>query len=311
MLTIFTIPKTFEDKHIRIIQENALKSWQALGKGIKVVLIGNDEGVAKTARRLGLIHLPFVAVNQHGTPLLNSAFDLARNVTKNKYLCYINADILLLSGFLNIFKYIPKRKFLVVGQRWDLDIKKHIDFKDKNWQEKIREKLKKEGKIHRSLGKAGSDYFIFEKNSFTRLPAFAVGRVGWDNWVIYKARHDKMKVIDATPLIRIIHQDHDYLHQINRGKDKRGSAEGSRNIALAGGEKHLFNLEDCNFKLTKKGLKKNIPSFWQILKYIKNTPEILPGKNYFWWLFKPLAGLLLWFKKAIISLVVLAYKNFK
>jgi len=260
MLTIFTIPKPFINKHICTIQTNAIKSWLELPK-VEVFLVGNDPGVIQVAKELKVKHIPLVAVNQYGTPLLNSAFDLVRFKTKNKILCYLNADVILLSDFMRIFKLLPKRNFLVVGQRWDLDIKKLIDFIQTDWEDRLKKNLTRKGQLHRSRGKAGSDYFIFHKGSFKELPAFAVGRVGWDNWMIYKARKQGMFVIDASPLVKVIHQNHGYAHQINKGKNKRISPEGKKNIQLAGGKDRLFNLQDTNWQLSKKGLRKKRTSF--------------------------------------------------
>jgi hypothetical protein len=309
MLTIFTIPKPFVNKHISIIQENAIKSWKFLSKNIDVVLIGNDKGVKKMAKATKSVHIPNVACNRYGTPLLNSAFSLAKSVSRKPLLCYLNADIILTSSFLKIFKYIPTKQFLLVGQRWDLDVKKLINYKQLNWESKLEEKVKKHGRLHKSLGKAGSDYFIFNKNSFTNLPAFAVGRVGWDNWIIYKARKDGLKVIDATPRVRVIHQNHDYLHQINKGINKRGSEEGRENINLAGGENHLFNLEDCNYQLAKSGVEKKGQSVINILKYIKSCPEILPGKSVFWLTLKPAAVVILWLVMKIKKILHIVYRG--
>ena len=54
LLTIFTTPKPFKETNIITIQRNALRSWQALGDEVEVLMIGNDEGVAENARLLGV-----------------------------------------------------------------------------------------------------------------------------------------------------------------------------------------------------------------------------------------------------------------
>jgi len=38
-LAIFTAPKPFTNPHIRIIQRNAIRSWQALGDEVEVWLV--------------------------------------------------------------------------------------------------------------------------------------------------------------------------------------------------------------------------------------------------------------------------------
>ena len=45
--------------------------------------------------------------------------------------------------------------------------------------------VKTRGRLHPP---GGSDYFIFPRNCFTKIPNFAIGRAGWDNWMFYHAR---------------------------------------------------------------------------------------------------------------------------
>jgi hypothetical protein len=44
------------------------------------------------------------------------------------------------------------------------------------------------------------------------VPPFAVGRPGWDNWMIYRARLLRIPVVDATRAITAIHPRHGYEH---------------------------------------------------------------------------------------------------
>ena len=51
------------------------------------------------------------------------------------------------------------RQFLLVGQRWDLQIQEPISFGDR-WQDELEEDLRRGGTLHPP---AGSDYFVFEE----------------------------------------------------------------------------------------------------------------------------------------------------
>ena len=88
------------------------------------------------------------------------------------------------------------------------------------------------------------------------LPPFAVGRPGWDNWMIYHARGRKMPVVDATESTLVIHQNHAYGHV----KQGTGAAwegpEGNRNLDLIGGEERIFTLADATHRLTRGGLRR-------------------------------------------------------
>jgi len=268
MLTIFTIPKSFTDPRINIIQRNAIKSWTLLRPACEIFLVGNDEGVKETAEELKIKHIPEVKCNEFGTPLLNSAFDLAKKYSKNNILCYINSDIILVSDFIDAIKYLPGENFLTVGQRHDLDVDFLIDYKNPSWDKKIIGKTNKDALLH---SPAGIDYFIYNKNTFIDLPELAVGRIGWDNWVIKNARWEKIKVIDASGMITAIHQNHGYPES-NQGRARKTNPEAKKNLSYTKCNPYFFTIEDANYKLAKNGLKKKklywLPFLKRYLKYL-------------------------------------------
>jgi hypothetical protein len=96
--------------------------------------------------------------------------------------------------------------------------------------------------------RGGSDYFIFPRSCFTEIPDFAIGRAGWDNWMIYEARRRGWPCVDATPSIQIIHQDHDYSH-LPQGQAHYRLPETFENIRLAGGRRTIFTLIDTDCQL--------------------------------------------------------------
>jgi hypothetical protein len=245
-LTLFSAPKPFTDGHVSTIQRNAIRSWTELGSDVEVVLIGDETGIAENALKLGVKHLPHVEKNAQGTPLVSSIFQLARTTNESPMLAYINADIIVLPDFLASAKEVHKmmHQFLLVGQRWDLDIRDEIDFSS-DWEEKTKVLLQEKGRLHPP---SGSDYFIFPRHCFTHIPDFAIGRAGWDNWMIFKGRWEGWKVIDASQAITIIHQDHDYGHLPN-GQPHYRLPETAENIKLAGGKRAIFELGDINSRL--------------------------------------------------------------
>src|SRR5690606_38771012 len=157
-----------------------------LGPDVEVFLIGEEAGLAEVAREFGVTHLPDVRRNSEGTPLVSSIFDLARQASSSPLLAYVNADIILLPDFVTAARQVMKQaeQFLIVGQRWDLDVRSRLDFSP-GWEERLRTDLNARGRLHPP---AGSDYFIFPRALFTEMPEFAIGRAGWDNWMIYHAR---------------------------------------------------------------------------------------------------------------------------
>ena len=231
LITLFTAPKPFTDPHIAIIQHNAIKSWTLL-PDVDIILLGDEAGLAEKAGELGLKHIPHVALSQGGTPLISSMFQLARDNSQSDLLCIINADILLMSDFVEAARDAVKLKdqFVLLSQRWDLDLANPMFFSE-GWTDRLREDVKKRGGLHRP---AGSDFFLFPTSCYTDVPEFTIGRAGWDNWMIYKARQEKWPVIDCTPSIMIVHQNHDYRH-LPGGKSHYTHPETDENIRLAGG----------------------------------------------------------------------------
>jgi hypothetical protein len=259
LMTIFTAPKPFTHPHIAMIQRNAIRSWLQLGPEVQVVLIGEEAGLAEAAEELGVLHLPQVKRNAQGTPLVSSIFELARRVSDSPLLTYVNADILLFSDLLQAARQVQQQAecFLIVGQRWDLAVKQPLDFSD-GWQRRLLEQVKTEGRLH---PRGGSDYFVFPRRCFETIPDFAIGRAGWDNWMIFEGRWRGWKVVDATGAVTIVHQDHDYSH-LPQGQTHYRLPETAENVRLAGGERAIFNLLDANRRLAD-GKLRPFPLRWE------------------------------------------------
>ena len=251
-LTLFTIPKGFTDPHVSLIQRNALASWRALGSEVEVLVMGDDPGVAETAREFGATHVGDPATNEYDTPLLDWAFAQAALRGSGERLCYVNADIILLEDFLAATLRLPREAHLAIGQRWDCDIRAPIDFATEG--RSLAPWARHSGKL--DLGR-GSDYFVYPKGTDFGLPPFAVGRPGWDNWIIGRTLDLGLPLIDLTPSVTVIHQNHDYGHVANRlGSDWEGP-EARRNRTLGGWlDRYLHTPSNATHLLTRDGLRR-------------------------------------------------------
>jgi hypothetical protein len=163
-------------------------------------------------------------------------FHLARESSNSDLLCIINTDMLLMPDFIETANLFASRfkndlpNFVLLSQRWDLDVTEPIDFSE-GWDNRLRSTVYGQGQLHRP---AGSDFFLFPKSCYTDVPDFAIGRAGWDNWMIFHARQKNWPVIDGTPSLMIVHQNHDYRH-LPEGKPHYEHPETDENIRLAGG----------------------------------------------------------------------------
>ena len=218
-----------------MIQRNAIRSWTLL-PDVEVILLGEETGLAEAAKELGVMHISHVTRSTNGTPIISSMFNLARDASQRSasdLLCIINADMILMPDFVEAAKQVVKLKdeFVLLSQRWDLDVTQPIEF-TVGWQDRLRNTVHATGILHRP---AGSDFFLFPLSSYLDIPDFTIGRAGWDNWMIYKARQEKWPVIDCTPSVMIVHQNHDYSH-LPDGKSHYDHPDTNENIRLAGGQ---------------------------------------------------------------------------
>ncbi len=252
LLTLFTAPKPFTNPHIALIQRNAIRSWAALGDEVTILVLGEEEGLAENAATLGVRHIREIKKNASGTPLISSLFETARQANDTPLLAYVNADILLMPDFVAQARRVMSltEQFLLVGQRYDLDVRAELAFTP-GWDERLRQDCASRGRLHKPMG---SDYFIYPRACFIHIPDFAIGRAGWDNWMIYEARQRGWKTIDATQSIQIIHQDHDYSH-LPDGQPHYRLPETGENTRLAGGKRAIFTLADANYQLTGQGIR--------------------------------------------------------
>jgi len=140
---------------------------------------------------------------------------------------------------------LQRDKFVLLSQRWDLDVTQSIEFTE-GWQNRLLSIVPRQGSLHRP---AGSDFFSFPKSCYADIPNFTIGRAGWDNWMIYKARREKWTVIDCTPSVMIVHQNHDYSH-LPGGKPHYEHPDTNENIRLAGGEANIrYTILDATHQL--------------------------------------------------------------
>ena len=257
MMTIFALPKPFRG-HINVIQRNAITSWTRLSPRPEIILFGNEEGTAAIARELGLRHVPDVRCNEYGTPLLNDLFQKAQDLATHGALCYVNADILLLSDFMKAVEQVAswRDRFLLVGRRTSLDLDQLQDFASPESEARLRRLALEKG----TLGVTNAiDYFVFSSGLYVGLPAFALGRSCWDNWLLWKARASQVSVVDASGAILAIHQNHDYSHQPHHPQGEAEAMAGEetkRNFKLVGA-KRVYTLDNATHKLAAKGFEWN------------------------------------------------------
>jgi len=244
-LTIFTAPKPFTNPHINIIQRNAIQAWKSL-PDVEVMLIGEEPGIPETAGELGVQNVKKVERDEKGIPIVRSVMEIGHKFSSSPMLCYANTDMILMSDLVLAARQVSKqvKDFLMVSQRWDLDLTEPIDF-GPNWEARLRLRVEQSGKFYSPWG---IDYFIFPHHLYTEVPDFTIGRPAWDNWMVYHARTNWGLALDATRSVMVVHQNHDYSH-LPGNKPPYGSEVAKSNLAKAGGRRHVYNILDTNREL--------------------------------------------------------------
>jgi hypothetical protein len=255
MLTIFSTPKSFVG-HIGIIQRNALRSWTLLHPDVEVILFGDDEGTAETCQDLGIRHEPDVGRNENGTKYLNYMFERAYEISRHKFLCYANCDIMLMSDFCEALELTSKAhdEFLIIGRRWDTDITEPWDFQKSGWDRQLRSFALHKG---RRNGPSWVDYFCFSRDLYRgKMPPFLIGRHGWDPWLTWFAWNSSVPVIDASRAVVAVHQNHDYAYLKQGAAATVSDAEVNYNRNLGGTTAwHYYTTDAATERLTRGRLR--------------------------------------------------------
>ena len=285
MLTLFTTAKPFTG-HNAIIQRNALTSWKLLRPEVEVILFGDDEGAAEVCADLDLRHEPHVERHPSGMKYLNYLFERAQAIARYDYLCYSNCDIILLADFCDAFAAAARwrRRFLMIGQRWDADITEPIDFTEPEWASTLRILAQTTG-FRQAMHFI--DYFAFYKGVYYQIPPFVLGRSWWDHWLVWSALSRHVPVIDCSSAVLAIHQNHSYTYhpQGKQGTHEDGLAQLNR--SLAGNGKQLCITPDSTHALTARGHIRRAPPFRRFIVWtLPNLMKSLIFRTF--WLRKPL-----------------------
>jgi UDPglucose 6-dehydrogenase len=251
LLTIVALPRPFRG-HYGVIQRNAILNWTRLRPKPEIILFGNEEGTADIARVLGLRHAPAVDSNEHGTPLLSDLFEKAQALARSNVLCFVNADIMFLGGFMEAVQQVAawRDRFLMVGRRKSVDLDQPELYVSAEQEDRLRALVERQ---NQPVPPGATDYFVFRRGQFVHLPKFAVGRGYWDNWVLWETLSSKIPIVDASSVVLSIHQNHEYAPgQIE-------SPESRRNFELAGNHKTVMGAATTH-RLTHEGI---VSNFWR------------------------------------------------
>lgn len=249
MLTILSTPKAFTGI-FDVIQRNAITSWTKLEPRPEIILFGRDAGTEEICADLDIRHVPDVAVTPEGTPLLSDMFLRGQELAANPVVCWSNADVMFTAELIDAAARVAAhdRPAYMVGRRTDIEQREPLSF-GSDWQAELRERALREGERKPANW---IDYFVFTRGLFEELPPFAIGRPGYDPWLIWRAADLGADVIDATDYVWAIHQRHDYSHVGSRAVAFTGP-EAQRNAAIVDDWRHYHSIAYARLKLDEHG----------------------------------------------------------
>jgi len=221
----------------------------------RIILMGGEAGSEEVAEEFGAEAVAGVERSSKGTPLVSSLFRLAEERSgAGEVLAYVNTDIILMQDFIEAVDVCAGlgRDFLMVGRRWDLEVREALDLGVAGWDERLRERVRREGRLH---APSGLDYFVYRHGLWRNIPPFALGRFSWDNWLLAEAGRIGAMRIDASETVMAIHQEHGYASTgFQDAFEAQKSEEADMNRRLAGDS--MDNTLDCEYGLAGARLRR-------------------------------------------------------
>jgi hypothetical protein len=183
-------------------------------------------------------------------------FATGQQYASNPLCCYVNSDIILMSDFMTMVRQMDQqfagRPFLAVGRKTNLALREMLPFERPDWATALRDRATEQGKYVTY----DSDFFVFRPPMFQTMPAFAVGRCFWTQWLMYDTVKRGIPVVDTTRVVLSVEPQHDYTHVRSTGGATRISGvEYEHNRRLFKGCQYYTTL-DATHVLTPSGLQR-------------------------------------------------------
>jgi hypothetical protein len=270
LLTFATWPKSFVGSAARL-QEAAIRTWGEAAPGCQILLFGRADGIAEAASRLGAQHVPAVPANEHNTVLLDGLIAEARILATHNLICLANADVVFIAGLMDAVNAATRAadSFLLTGRCREVP----ESTLEKSWEE-----LVAEVDIAPFRDPGAIDYFVFPRDLYIDVPPLAYGRAGFDNWLLWRVRDLGAPLIDVTSEVIALHPRHDYGHLAGGRASAYAGVEAQRNVELAGGWKHLYDIEDASHRLSGGVVRPNWRGRVRTIRVVRSA-RLLGGRG--------------------------------
>jgi len=229
-------------------QYHAIRSWLASTENAEVILYGDSAGISEAGIELGVKVYKNIDCSLSGIPYFGAIVAHAAQNAQHDLQVYINSDILI-SGIHLALKAIDFKRYLLIGQRIDLDHNVFIDLSKENWVHEL-VGIVRMGKAKLHLP-TGIDYFAYRKGMWENLPPIIIGRAGYDNALLAYCIMNNIPIIDGTYTVTALHQYHDYSHIEGGEKVVMQGSEAMHNLTQAGGTRSRTMVSDATYVIKK------------------------------------------------------------
>lgn len=252
LLTLYTWPKPFTEPHIATIQRNAVRSWLQLEPKPRIVVFGNEPGVKEFCSAFDLRRADGAINVIDGTVRIRDLAAKAEEASDSPFYCFINADIVLTGSIMQALASVSERfpRFLLGASPWNVNITEDLTFPP-GWEADMERRARAENDLR---SRVSSDFFLYPKGYLERAPGVLVGRPYVDNGLMWFTREQGDPLVDGTPGILSVHQNHHYKH-FGEKAERKGETPGAHfNIKALGGRGRLYTWSNATHHYTGSGI---------------------------------------------------------
>lgn len=279
-IVIFTTPKPRNDQ-TEAVQIAAFRSWRRAFPKATIFLYGDVASWNEEFESLVMQPAGPLLQGGKGGEVICEMFQDASKRGGGEILIYLNSDILLDDSAAHVVKKLQDRPgpWLGSARRWCLPKWSDVAPASELEWSIFFSRAEKSGR----WGEACAlDIFLFRGLSFQSMPPFFIGHRGWDNWMIFHARANRIPVIDLSDEMRAIHCDHDYSYaKGNSAPSRRDGPLEEANLKMLGGEERLFHLGHATHELRHGTV--GVCRSWGSLQRSIELWQIQHPRQRWWW----------------------------
>jgi len=246
MLTIFSWPGPLDGGALEMIQRSAVESWLKLSIKPRIILLGDEKGVAEFCREKELEHHPREK-GREGKASIQEVFRQGTlNADPKALYAYVAPDLLLNDDFGVAASFLERSVdglFLATGEVHELEVTEELHGR-KDFHEA--QKLVTGGIAQPP---EEMDYFLFTPQKLPEFPLLLKDGNLWREWLIWSAISLRVPVIDLSSQVVAV--------RLCSGATALQGEVTEEEIRFVGGKDHLCNLRDADYLFQDGELAKN------------------------------------------------------